>query len=75
MAKSKYDRNIDKGVAQQRNPGQGGAGGRSGATEEETMGGGQQSGGGSKRQGGSPKRGHGQSGGTQGRNRSGGDNG
>ena len=74
MAKSKYDRNIDKGAAQQRNTGQGTPGGynRSGAAGEEVEGTGQQSSGGPKHQGGgSHKRNQGRSG----RNRPGGDNG
>ncbi|MGE0129845.1 MAG: hypothetical protein AB7U82_17325 [Blastocatellales bacterium] len=77
MAKSKYDRNVDKGAAQQRNPSQGTTGGynKPVATDEETMGSGQQSSGGSKHQGGQHKRGQGQSGGSSGRNKHGGGNG
>jgi len=57
MAKSKYDRNVDKGAAQQRNAGQGAHGGHNkpGNTTEEAPGTGQR-GGGSKDQGGSAKR-------------------
>jgi len=57
MAKSKYDRNIDKGAAQQRNAGQGMKRGcnKPGMPAEEPMGTGQQGGGGAKNQGGSAK--------------------
>jgi hypothetical protein len=61
MAKSKYDRNIDKGAAQQRNVGQGTMGGnRPGQPVEETTGAGQQGRGGSKNKGGknNPRRSH-----------------
>ena len=75
MAKSKYDRNIDKGAAQQRNTGQGTPGGynRPGTTDEEAMGTGQQSSGGSKHQGGGSHKRNNQ--GSSGRNKPGGDNG
>jgi len=60
MAKSKYDRNIDRGAAQQRNTGHGIGGGynKSGATNEEMMEPGQPGSGGAKNQGGSAKRNH-----------------
>ena len=79
MAKSKYDRNVDKGAAQQRNAGQESTAGgynKSGTTDEETMGTGQQSSGNPKHQGGgSQKRNQGPSGGSPGRNKHGGGNG
>jgi hypothetical protein len=57
MAKSKYDRNVDKGAFQQRNAGQGAQGGykKPGNLPEEQPGTGQQSGG-SKNQVGSARR-------------------
>jgi len=57
MAKSKYDRNVDKGAAQQRNAGQGMTEGcnKPGMPAEEPMGTGQQDGG-MKDQGGPAKR-------------------
>src|SRR5262245_65832229 len=57
MAKSKYDRNVDKGAAQQRNAVQGTQGGHSkpGNISEEQPGTGRH-GGGSKNQGGSARR-------------------
>ncbi|MCG3160717.1 MAG: hypothetical protein JMDDDDMK_01792 [Acidobacteria bacterium] len=54
MAKSKYDRNVDKGAAQQRNAGQESSGGynKPGTFGDETVGTGQQSSGNPKYQGG-----------------------
>ncbi len=55
MVRSKYDRNIDRGAAQQRNPGQGTPGkSKPGTPAEEPMGTGRH--GGSKHQPGSGKR-------------------
>jgi len=57
MAKSKYDRNVDRGASQQRNAGQGAQGGQNKPKNitEEQPGSGHQ-GGGSKNQGGSARR-------------------
>lgn len=58
MAKSRYDRNVDKGAAQQRNTGQGMAEGcnKSGTKAEDPVETGQPGSGGSKHRGGPGKR-------------------